>query len=524
MSKKRMKHKDRDSRPLISACVIVKNEEENLPTWLACVKQLADELVVVDTGSEDNTAGLAEKAGARVFLYPWRQDFAAAKNYAMEQARGRWIVFLDADEFFTAADCKRLRQEIVRCDSNAQVLGMLFRLVNIDRDQGDRFLSQGYQIRVIRNLPTFRYHGAVHERLINEDKTNPQGTVLQIEGITVYHTGYSTGVMTAKLHRNLEILLAEQSRRGPRVEDASFLADCYYGLGMFEETAKYARQSIEAGVQLGGRANRPYALLVESLIRLGRPEAEIEAAVTMGERDCPGALEFRALLADYHFSVGNYLRARSEYLDVVQLHAEPGYAEKLERQMLRDDVLGMLPHIHSRLARIAFWKGQVELALEEAVTALKANRYLDEALQVMLDCLKGQAAADVIEALNALYDPVADAPFLVRQLRHSRIGEAALYYERQHLKKGGASLLTDTERYLLAGHLSAAGAEAVYMQSACLALGYVLGLADKIGGDRYPGMYQALHSGDTRGAEVQKLSRKLRNLRGSLENRKEKNG
>ena len=91
----------------ISACVIVKNEAENLPLWLEKMSQLADEMIVVDTGSEDNTKELAVAAGAQVYDYQWQDDFAAAKNYAISKAKGDWILFLDADEYFDEKSCHR---------------------------------------------------------------------------------------------------------------------------------------------------------------------------------------------------------------------------------------------------------------------------------------------------------------------------------------------------------------------------------------------------------------------------------
>ena len=90
----------------ISACVIVKNEAENLPLWLEKMSQLADEMIVVDTGSEDNTKELAVAAGAQVYDYQWQDDFAAAKNYAISKAKGDWILFLDADEYFDEKSLK----------------------------------------------------------------------------------------------------------------------------------------------------------------------------------------------------------------------------------------------------------------------------------------------------------------------------------------------------------------------------------------------------------------------------------
>ena len=83
----------------LSACVIVKNEEKNLPRWLHCMQELADEIIIVDTGSTDRTVEIAQQAGAQVYTFVWRDDFAAAKNYAIEQATGDWILFLDADDF-----------------------------------------------------------------------------------------------------------------------------------------------------------------------------------------------------------------------------------------------------------------------------------------------------------------------------------------------------------------------------------------------------------------------------------------
>ena len=81
----------------ISACVITKNEEKNIEKWLECMSELADEIILIDTGSEDHTVDIAEKYNAKIYHIKWENDFSKAKNYAIEKASGDWIIFLDAD-------------------------------------------------------------------------------------------------------------------------------------------------------------------------------------------------------------------------------------------------------------------------------------------------------------------------------------------------------------------------------------------------------------------------------------------
>ena len=93
----------------ISQCMIVRNEEKNIEQALSWGKSVMWEQVVVDTGSTDRTVELAKRMGARVVTFPWVDDFAAAKNYAIEQAQGDWIAFLDADEYMTPEDAGKLK-------------------------------------------------------------------------------------------------------------------------------------------------------------------------------------------------------------------------------------------------------------------------------------------------------------------------------------------------------------------------------------------------------------------------------
>ena len=97
----------------ISACVITKNEEKNIVKWLDCMKEIADEIIVVDTGSKDNTVETAKKYDAKVYEIKWENDFSAAKNYAIDRASGDWIIFLDADEYFTKRSLIHIKKYIL---------------------------------------------------------------------------------------------------------------------------------------------------------------------------------------------------------------------------------------------------------------------------------------------------------------------------------------------------------------------------------------------------------------------------
>jgi cellulose synthase/poly-beta-1,6-N-acetylglucosamine synthase-like glycosyltransferase len=82
----------------ISVCMIVRDEEIHLPDALASVRSIAEEIIVLDTGSVDRTVEIATAMGARVLTYDWQDDFAAARNVSIEAARHDWILVLDADQ------------------------------------------------------------------------------------------------------------------------------------------------------------------------------------------------------------------------------------------------------------------------------------------------------------------------------------------------------------------------------------------------------------------------------------------
>ncbi len=93
----------------VSLSMIVRNEETNLATCLASAADLVDEMIVMDTGSTDRTKEVAARFGARIFDFPWCDDFSAARNASADHANGDWLFILDADDVIDEPNRQRLK-------------------------------------------------------------------------------------------------------------------------------------------------------------------------------------------------------------------------------------------------------------------------------------------------------------------------------------------------------------------------------------------------------------------------------
>ena len=110
-------NQNRTDGPTLSVCMVVKNEQASLGPCLNAVKAIANEIVVVDTGSVDRSPDIARIFGARVFSFDWKDDFSAARNYALQNARADWVLILDADEIIAGRDLIVLKNRIQSCRS-----------------------------------------------------------------------------------------------------------------------------------------------------------------------------------------------------------------------------------------------------------------------------------------------------------------------------------------------------------------------------------------------------------------------
>jgi len=188
-------------RKTVSLCLIARDEEATIGAAIKSVLALVDEVIVVDTGSRDNTRIIAEGYGARVLEVPWNDDFAAARNAGLGEAVCDWVLVLDADECLQP--CRPV--EFQRYLHDPQVAGYRVRIVSPREESGP---DGRRQVRLFRNSPEARYEFPVHEQITPalEAWARSTGLVIQDTPLVVIHDGESPERRTRRRERNLRLL------------------------------------------------------------------------------------------------------------------------------------------------------------------------------------------------------------------------------------------------------------------------------------------------------------------------------
>ncbi len=143
---------------VISLCIIVKDEEKNLENFLMKIEDFVDEIIIVDTGSRDNTKEIAKKFNAEIYDFRWNDDFSAARNFSISKASGDWILVLDPDEIISKDDLIRLK-EIISLNKE-DILG--YRLIQ-QTYYNDRVVSIRGICRLFKNRYGIRFVYPIHE-------------------------------------------------------------------------------------------------------------------------------------------------------------------------------------------------------------------------------------------------------------------------------------------------------------------------------------------------------------------------
>ncbi len=218
--------------PQLTLSMIVKNEEKYLRECLDSVKNVVDEIVLVDTGSTDRTIDIAKEFGAKVFHFDWIDDFSAARNFALSKSTCDYILYLDADERLDPCSVLELKS-LVRTKRR---VGYYCAIKSSDYE-GSRESSILYA-RLFANSPEIKFTGKIHEQI--EPSLLENNYPLIKSKILINHVGYSVSKeeIESKAKRNLFLLLEEyRTTKSPYY--AFQLANTYKTLKEKEEARKY---------------------------------------------------------------------------------------------------------------------------------------------------------------------------------------------------------------------------------------------------------------------------------------------
>ncbi len=356
----------------VSLCLIAKDEEEFILSCLNSAKHLVDEIIVVDTGSRDETAGAALAAGARVFNFSWTGDFAAARNFALERAGSDWILVLDADEVLAPVSVEEFGELL-----SAPGVEGYFLHVNNYLGAGNE-VARDRVVRLFKNRPQYRFEGAIHEQVAPSILRANGGGGLAVAPLEIHHYGYLKehaskkdrfGRNTAIIKRELEkkpgdpfllyCLALEYYQKG---KTAAGLACLEEALGRMKGSEGYFEDVIfntALGLLKEGRTVRlieftgrslkmfpehPDLFLIRGMAYLAggkyrQATGDLEKALRLGgSRILPGH-SILCILGDARNLSGDFTRAEDAYLEA--LSRSPGNILPLTR------IIGLLQRSRS---------------------------------------------------------------------------------------------------------------------------------------------------------------------------------
>jgi tetratricopeptide (TPR) repeat protein len=439
-----------------------------LPRALGSVRAVADELVVVDTGSSDATVQVARDLCAKVGHVTWRDDFSAARNHGLAMATAAWILSMDADEELAPDAVEPLRR-IVQADPAGPVLMSVE--IHSRLDSGVTAVSS--LARLLPNMPCLRFHRPVHEELTH-DAGGPVA-VLPAAGVVLVHHGYQEAerVRQGKAERNIALLERAVKERPDDLASWYYLAIEYGSAGFVAQAAslltvwidrierELPRQAAVRALHQHaqalwalGRADEAVAVAFGGARRHGSPTLHataasylVETRPTEAEREAVAALDLagrirdevlprpaveaaaRVVLGDLRRGAGDVGAARREYetaaaalpasaaprLRLAELAAAGGDLVAA-RRLLLDTLAGTPsdPASHIAVSRVERRLGFLQEAFDRLVEQVAAGpRNLELRLElaaVLYEAREFETGADVLAAAAELPELAAAGP------------------------------------------------------------------------------------------------------------------
>jgi glycosyltransferase involved in cell wall biosynthesis len=311
--------------------MIARDNEKTIGAALEVIRKYVDDMVVIDTGSTDRTPEIAASLGARVFHFPWCDDFSAARNESIRHALGQWVFWMDTDDVIddeNAGKVRELAEQTVIGDrssvigkhqSSPPVLGYLMKVrCPGSGDDGEAGFIEVDQVKLFRNLPSIRFECRIHEQVLMAIR-RAGGTVAWTELFIVHaNADNSPEGRAKKLQRDLRILQLERQER----PDHPFTL---FNFGMtlaeacrHEEAIGFLWQSIGRACDDESHLRKAFAFLVSNYRRLGRHVTAWETCLK-SLKQFPDDAELRFRQASTLRDFGNLPDAARAFEDLLVL-------------------------------------------------------------------------------------------------------------------------------------------------------------------------------------------------------------
>jgi tetratricopeptide (TPR) repeat protein len=252
--------------------MIARDNQATIAPALESIKPWVDEMIVVDTGSKDDTAKIAKRLGARVYHFPWCDDFSAARNESLKYASGQWIFWMDSDDTIDANNGRQLRL-LTRQAQGFSILGFVVQVhcPGAGAD-GEMDLTVVDHVKLFRNLPDIRFDGRIHEQILPAIR-RLEGEVAWSD-LFVVHSGYDHSPVgqEKKKERDLKLLHLEEKERGNHPFTLFNLGMTYNDLGEYDKAIEYLKRCIQHSGNEESHLRKAYAFLVYAFSQSGDRE------------------------------------------------------------------------------------------------------------------------------------------------------------------------------------------------------------------------------------------------------------
>lgn len=284
--------------PTISLAMIVRNEEANLARCLNSITGDVDEIVIVDTGSQDATLHIARSFTDKIYSYEWNGDFSAARNFAISKCSGHWILSLDADEQLDS-QVASLRQLI---QSNRQAEVFLLPLVTSTGTQYERFSV----VRLFRNTVEYRFAGRIHEQVVIRER-NVVGVA---DAPAIRHNLVTRQEKNKKRQRNLQLLKQALASEPDNYYLKYYIGVEWLGIGKYEKALPCFQEAV-ANISLTSLFRAPAVRhLVDCLKFFERLDDALEV--------CLHECELNQNYTDIFFEAGAILAEKGKFKQAIE--------------------------------------------------------------------------------------------------------------------------------------------------------------------------------------------------------------